>query len=99
MVSEDSVFDDLKSPNTITTCSIAGLLIDKKVTKFDPSKLEDTYEDTDRHDRRQAQGQEAADAGAKAQGKCVVDLVSVLKKSLANEGIKPTSKKPARKSA
>jgi DNA end-binding protein Ku len=48
MVSEDSVFDDLKSPNTITTCSIAGLLIDKKVTKFDPSKLEDTYEDTDR---------------------------------------------------
>ncbi|BCG96800.1 hypothetical protein [Mesorhizobium sp. 131-2-1] len=24
---------------------IAGLLIDKKVTKFDPSKFEDTYED------------------------------------------------------
>ncbi|TGT21984.1 Ku protein, partial [Mesorhizobium sp. M4B.F.Ca.ET.169.01.1.1] len=46
MVSEKSVFEDLTSPKyDKDLLEIAELLIDKKVTKFDPSKFEDTYED------------------------------------------------------
>ena len=101
MVSEKSVFEDLTSPKYDKDLrEIAELLIDKKVTKFDPSKFEDTYEDA-----------LIAMIDAKRKGKKppkaappprenVVDLASVLRKSLAKEGIKAPSKaKPARKSA
>lgn len=100
MVSADSVFDDLKSPKyDDDLLEIASLLIDKKVTKFDPSKFEDTYEDA-----------LIAMIDAKRKGKKppkpaprpkenVVDLASVLKRSLANEGIKRTPNKSGRKSA
>lgn len=101
MISESSEFDDLKSPKyDPDLLEIAGLLIDKKVTKFDPSKFEDTYEDA-----------LIAMIDAKRKGKKppkavpppkenVVDLAAVLKKSLAKEGIRPTSKaKNTRKSA
>ena len=101
MVSEKSVFEDLTSPKyDKDLLEIAELLIDKKVTKFDPSKFEDTYEDA-----------LIAMIDAKRKGKKppkaappprenVVDLASVLRKSLAKEGIKAPSKaKPARKSA
>ncbi|TIW53179.1 MAG: Ku protein, partial [Mesorhizobium sp.] len=95
------VFDDLKSPKyDQDLLEIAGLLIDKKVTKFDPSKFEDTYEDA-----------LVAMIDAKRKGKKppkpaprpkenVVDLASVLRKSLAKEGIKAGPKsKVTRKSA
>ncbi|MBZ9863119.1 Ku protein [Mesorhizobium sp. CA12] len=101
MISEESVFEDLNSPKFDNDLlEIAGLLIDKKVTKFDPSKFEDTYEDA-----------LIAMIDAKRKGKKppkptpppkenVVDLATVLKKSLAKEGIKDRPKaKPARKSA
>ncbi|TGQ12212.1 MULTISPECIES: Ku protein [unclassified Mesorhizobium] len=101
MVSEKSVFEDLTSPKyDKDLLEIAELLIDKKVTKFDPSKFEDTYEDA-----------LIAMIDAKRKGKKtpkaapppkenVVDLASVLRKSLAKEGIKAPSKaRPARKSA
>lgn len=101
MVSEKSVFEDLTSPKyDKDLLEIAELLIDKKVTKFDPSKFEDTYEDA-----------LIAMIDAKRKGKKppkaapppkenVVDLASVLRKSLAKEGIKaPSNAKPARKSA
>ena len=101
MVSEKSIFEDLTSPKyDKDLLEIAELLIDKKVTKFDPSKFEDTYEDA-----------LIAMIDAKRKGKKppkaappprenVVDLASVLRKSLAKEGIKAPSKaKPARKSA
>ena len=100
MVSERSVFGDLKSPKyDKDLLEIAGLLIDKKVTKFDPSKFEDTYEDA-----------LIAMIDAKRKGKKppkpapkpkenVVDLAAVLKKSLEKEGIKGGDSKPARKSA
>ncbi|PBC11204.1 Ku protein [Mesorhizobium sp. WSM3859] len=101
MVSEKSVFEDLTSPKyDKDLLEIAELLIDKKVTKFDPSKFEDTYEDA-----------LIAMIDAKRKGKKppkaapppkenVVDLASVLRKSLAREGIKAPSKaRPARKSA
>jgi len=101
MISESSVFDDIKSPKyDEDLLEIAGLLIDKKLTKFDPSKFEDTYEDA-----------LIAMIDAKRKGKKppkpapkpkenVVDLASVLKKSLEKEGIKGGTKaKTARKSA
>ncbi|RWL99657.1 MAG: Ku protein [Mesorhizobium sp.] len=101
MVSETSVFEDLTSPKyDKDLLEIAELLIDKKVTKFDPSKFEDTYEDA-----------LIAMIDAKRKGKKppkaapppkqnVIDLASVLRKSLAKEGIKaPPKAKLARKSA
>ncbi|TPJ31485.1 MULTISPECIES: Ku protein [unclassified Mesorhizobium] len=101
MISATSVFEDVKSPKyDKDLLEIAGLLIDKKVTKFDPSKFEDTYEDA-----------LIAMIDAKRKGKKppkpapkpkenVVDLAAVLKKSLAAEGIKGRpNAKPARKSA
>ncbi|MDX8538567.1 Ku protein [Mesorhizobium abyssinicae] len=101
MIPEKTVFDDLKSPKyDQDLLEIAGLLIDKKVTRFDPSKFEDTYEDA-----------LVAMIDAKRKGKKppkpaprpkenVVDLASVLRKSLAKEGIEagPKAKAP-RKSA
>ncbi|MER9607051.1 Ku protein, partial [Mesorhizobium sp. M0243] len=96
-----TVFDDVKSPKyDADLLEIAGLLIDKKVTKFDPSKFEDTYEDA-----------LIAMIDAKRKGKKppkpapkpkenVVDLASVLRKSLANEGInQDRPKAKGRKSA
>ncbi|RWX69249.1 Ku protein [Mesorhizobium sp. M4B.F.Ca.ET.089.01.1.1] len=101
MIPEKTVFDDLKSPKyDQDLLEIAGLLIDKKVTRFDPSKFEDTYEDA-----------LVAMIDAKRKGKKppkpaprpkenVVDLASVLRKSLAKEGIKAGPKaKATRKSA
>ncbi|RWC64214.1 Ku protein [Mesorhizobium sp.] len=99
MISERSVFDDLKSPAyDKDLLEIAELLIDKKVTKFDPSKFDDTYEDA-----------LIAMIDAKRKGKKppkpapkpkenVVDLASVLRKSLTKEGIKQNPK-ARRKSA
>ncbi|WP_192242675.1 non-homologous end joining protein Ku [Mesorhizobium silamurunense] len=98
MISEGSVFDDLKNPKyDKDLLEIAGLLIDKKVTKFDPSKFEDTYEDA-----------LIAMIDAKRKGKKppkpapqpkenVVNLASVLRKSLEKEGIKEQSKEKARR--
>ncbi|RWA76050.1 Ku protein [Mesorhizobium sp.] len=100
MVSERSVFDNLKKPKyDKDLLEIASLLIDKKVTKFDPSKFEDTYEDA-----------LIAMIDAKRKGKKppkpvpqpkenVVDLASVLRKSLEKEGIKRQPKAKAAKTA
>ena len=101
MVSESSVFDDLKNPKyDKDLLEIAGLLIDKKVTKFEPSKFEDTYEDAliAMIDAKR-KGKKPPKPAAKPKEN-VIDLAAVLKKSLAKEGIKSASKsKPARKSA
>ncbi|WFP75417.1 Ku protein [Mesorhizobium sp. WSM4906] len=101
MVSEATVFEGLKKqgydPDLL---EIASLLIDKKATKFDPSKFEDTYEDA-----------LIAMIDAKRKGKKlpkaaptprenVIDLADVLRKSLAKEGITAKSgKQKKRKSA
>ncbi|QKC85375.1 Ku protein [Mesorhizobium sp. NZP2077] len=101
MVSEDSVFDGLTmakyDPDLL---EIAGMLIDKKVTTFDPSKFEDTYEDA-----------LIAMIDAKRKGKAppkaapkpkenVINLAEVLKKSLKQEGLATPAKGTAkRKSA
>ncbi|WP_246691356.1 MULTISPECIES: hypothetical protein [unclassified Mesorhizobium] len=87
MTSEDSVFKDIKKTDYDSELlEIAGILIDKKVTKFDPSKFEDTYEDA-----------LIAMIDAKRKGKAppkpapkpkenVVNLAEILRKSLAYEG-------------
>ncbi|WP_027170171.1 Ku protein [Mesorhizobium sp. WSM3224] len=101
MVSEGSVFGDLKSPKyDQDLLEIASLLIDKKVTKFDPSKFNDTYEDAliAMIDAKR-KGKKPPKSAPKPKEN-VVDLASILKKSLEKEGIKAGSKaKPARKSA
>jgi DNA end-binding protein Ku len=101
MVSEKSVFEDLKSPKyDKDLLEIAELLIDKKVTKFDPSKFEDTYEDAliAMIDAKR-KGKKPPKAAPRPKEN-VVDLASVLRKSLAKEGIEAPSKAmPARKSA
>jgi DNA end-binding protein Ku len=100
MVSEGSVFDGLKQPKyDPDLLEIAGLLIDKKVTTFDPSKFEDTYEDA-----------LIAMIDAKRKGKKppkpapkpkenVINLADVLKKSLKQEGLARKAPSSRRKSA
>ncbi|MBZ9674306.1 Ku protein [Mesorhizobium sp. ES1-1] len=95
MVPETSVFGGLKKQEyDPELLEIAGMLIDKKVTTFDPSKFEDTYEDA-----------LIAMIDAKRKGKKppkqvpkpkenVIDLAEVLKKSLKQEGL-ATPKKAA----
>ncbi|MGN6771925.1 MAG: Ku protein [Rhizobiaceae bacterium] len=88
-----SAFDGLKKVKVDKEMSeIATLIIDKKQTTFDPSKFEDRYEDA-----------LAAMIEAKRKGKKppkatpkpkenVVNLMDVLKKSLAKEGSAPPKK-------
>ncbi|TGV63351.1 Ku protein, partial [Mesorhizobium sp. M00.F.Ca.ET.158.01.1.1] len=46
VISEQSVFKEIKKVEYDSDLTeIASLLIEKKVTRFDPSKFEDTYED------------------------------------------------------
>jgi DNA end-binding protein Ku len=98
MVSDDSVFDGLaKAKYDPELLEIAGMLIDKKVTTFDPSKFEDTYEDA-----------LIAMIDAKRKGKTppkaapkpkenVINLAEVLKKSLKQEGLAPPKKSASRR--
>ncbi|BAV50990.1 non-homologous end joining protein Ku [Mesorhizobium sp. 113-1-2] len=101
MVSEDSVFDSMtKAKYDPELLEIAGMLIDKKVTTFDPSKFEDTYEDAliamiDAKRR----GKAPPKAAPKPQEN-VINLAEVLKKSLTQEGLAtPNKSSPKRKSA
>ncbi|MBZ9660767.1 Ku protein [Mesorhizobium sp. ESP-6-4] len=101
MISATSVFDHVKSPKyDKDLLEIAGLLIDKKATKFDPSKFEDTYEDAlIAMIEAKRKGKKPPKPAPKPKEN-VVDLAAVLKKSLAAEGIKGRpNAKPARKSA
>ncbi|RUX91321.1 MULTISPECIES: Ku protein [unclassified Mesorhizobium] len=102
VVSADSVFDGLtKAKYDPELLEIAGMLIDKKVTTFDPSKFEDTYEDA-----------LIAMIDAKRKGKAppkpapkpkenVINLAEILKKSLKQEGLAASRKSlsPKRKKA
>ncbi|RWE43299.1 MAG: Ku protein [Mesorhizobium sp.] len=97
MISEQSVFADIKKVEyDADLIEIASLLIDKKVTSFDPSKFEDTYEDA-----------LIAMIEAKRKGKAppkpvprpkenVVNLAEILRKSLAQENGQSKKGKAAR---
>jgi DNA end-binding protein Ku len=101
MVSEESVFDGLtKAKYDPELLEIAGMLIDKKVTTFDPSKFEDTYEDAliAMIDPKR-KGKAPPKAAPKPQEN-VINLAEVLKKSLTQEGLAtPKTSNPKRKSA
>lgn len=101
MASEKTVLDDLTNPKyDDDLLEIAGLLIDKKVTKLDPSKFEDTYEDAliAMIDAKR-KGKKPPKAATRPKEN-VVDLASILRKSLAKEGIaRKGAAKPQRKSA
>ncbi|MBZ9974094.1 MULTISPECIES: Ku protein [unclassified Mesorhizobium] len=99
MTSEKTVFNGLESPKyDEDLLEIAGLLIDKKVTKFDPSKFEDTYEDALIAMIDAKRKGKAPPEPAPAPKENVIDLASVLRKSLAKEGIKGGTKSKGRKS-
>ncbi|WP_407067870.1 Ku protein [Mesorhizobium sp. M8A.F.Ca.ET.213.01.1.1] len=93
MVSENSVFHDLsKAKYDPELLEIAGMLIDKKVTTFDPSKFEDTYEDAliAMIDAKR-KGKKPPKAAPRPKEN-VINLADVLKKSLKQEGLAPKKK-------
>ena len=102
MVSQDSVLDGLKKQKyDPELLEIAGMLIDKKVTTFDPSKFEDTYEDAliAMIDAKRRGKQPPKPAPKPKEN--VINLAEVLKKSLKQEGLGPPTKSgsPKRKIA
>jgi len=104
VVSEKSVFDDIKVPKTDPDMvEIATLLIDKKVGKFDPSTFEDRYENALIEMINAKKAGKKLPKPAAAPKENVVNLADVLRKSLQKEGIKTDKgRKPAaakRKSA
>ena len=93
MVSEKSLFKDLPTgKQDADLLEIAGLLIDKKRTRFDPAAFEDRYENA------LAEMIEAKRKGKKIPKKAppprenVVNLAEELRKSLKEEGIKAPKK-------
>lgn len=90
IVSEKTIFDDIKVPKTDPEMvEIATLLIDKKVGKFDPSRFEDRYENAliEMINAKKAGKKPPKPAAAPKEN--VVNLADVLRKSLEKEGIKP----------
>jgi DNA end-binding protein Ku len=94
MAEAGSVFDGIptgkQDPDLL---EIAGLLIDKKLTKFDPSKFEDRYEQAliELIDAKR-EGKKLPKPKAAPKPKNVVNLADVLRKSLEQEGGKVPAK-------
>lgn len=93
-----TVFDDIKATKTDDEMiDLAEHIIDKKKTKFDPSKFEDRYEDALLElIRAKKAGSKAPKAKAPPKPSNVVNLFDALKKSLAAGG---AGKKLAKHSA
>jgi len=101
MISEKSVFDGIKTGKPDEEMmEIAGLLIDKKKGKFDPSKFEDRYDDALIAMIKAKQQGKKPPKAAPPPKENVINLADVLKKSLEKEGIKRQAAEPKkRKSA
>jgi DNA end-binding protein Ku len=89
MAEAGSVFDDIptgkQDPELL---EIAGMLIDKKLTTFDPSTFEDRYEEAlIELIEAKRKGKKLPKPKASPKPENVVNLADVLKKSLAQEGI------------
>jgi DNA end-binding protein Ku len=88
MADEGSVFEGIptgkQDPELL---EIAGVLIDKKLTEFDPSKFEDRYEEAliEFIDAKR-KGKKPPKAAPAPKPKNVVNLAEVLRKSLEQEG-------------
>lgn len=106
VVAARQVFGDMKDvkidPEMI---DIAGMIVDKKVGKFDPTMFEDRYENALIELIRAKQAGKKPPKPVAAPKENVVNLADVLRKSLEKEGVKaperkkPAAKAPARKSA
>ncbi|TGQ74539.1 Ku protein [Mesorhizobium sp. M00.F.Ca.ET.186.01.1.1] len=83
----DTVFGDIKSVKTDQEMTdLAELIIDKRKSKFDPSKFEDKYEDALLElIRAKKAGHKAPKAKAAPKPSNVVNLFDALKKSLSSE--------------
>lgn len=100
VVSEKSIFEDIKTPKTDPEMiEIASLLIDKKVGKFDPQDFEDRYENAliEMINAKKAGRKPPKPAAPPKEN--VVNLADVLRRSLEEEGIKPAAKSKPRKTA
>ncbi|RUW46252.1 MULTISPECIES: Ku protein [unclassified Mesorhizobium] len=87
VISEQSVFKEIKKVEYDSDLTeIASLLIEKKVTRFDPSKFEDTYEDALIAMIEAKRKGEAPPKSAPRPKENVVNLAEILRKSLAQEG-------------
>ncbi|RWC70369.1 Ku protein [Mesorhizobium sp. M00.F.Ca.ET.151.01.1.1] len=87
VISEQSVFKEIKKVEYDSDLTeIASLLIEKKVTRFDPSKFEDTYEDALIAMIEAKRKGEAPQKSAPRPKENVVNLAEILRKSLAQEG-------------
>ncbi len=101
MIAEDSVFEGIptgkQDPELL---EIAGLLIDKKLTTFDPSKFEDHYEEAliEMIDAKR-KGKEQPKRKIERPKENVVNLAEVLRKSLKREGIEAPAKTAKKRKA
>lgn len=94
MADAQSVFDGIPTgKQDADLLEIAGLLIDKKLTTFDPSKFEDRYDEAliELIDAKR-KGKKLPKPKAAPKPENVVNLADVLKKSLAQEGIEAPKK-------
>jgi DNA end-binding protein Ku len=97
----DTVFDEIKTVKLDKEMiDLAQHIIDKKATKFDPSKFDDKYEEAlIELIRAKKAGRKAPKAKAAAKPSNVVNLFDALKKSLAADTDKSTPTVKATKGA
>ncbi|GLS28721.1 DNA end-binding protein Ku [Mesorhizobium albiziae] len=90
----ETVFDDVKDPKLDDEMiELAAHVIDKKKSKFDPSKFEDRYENALLElIKAKQKGKKPPVATPEPKPSNVVDLFDALKKSLASEGGKAPAK-------
>jgi DNA end-binding protein Ku len=96
VVAADTVFDDIGDRKVDPDMAeIASLIIEKKVTTFDPSKFEDRYENALIELINAKRAGKKLPKAAPAPKENVINLADVLRKSLEKEGVKAPAKKPA----
>jgi DNA end-binding protein Ku len=96
VVAASSAFEALKKVKVDKDMAdIASMIMGKMVTSFDPTKFEDTYEDAlIAMIEAKRKGKKPPKAAPRPKEN-VVNLMDVLKKSLAKEGETPPKKKSA----
>lgn len=101
IVSEKDIFDDIPAGKLDKDLiDVASMLIDKKLTEFDPSHFEDKYEEAlaELIDAKR-KGKKLPKRKVEKPKENVVNLAEVLRKSLEREGISARSKGKKSKAA
>jgi DNA end-binding protein Ku len=106
VIAADTVFDGIKTSKVDPEMAeIASLIIEKKVTKFDPSKFEDRYENALIELINAKRAGKKPPKAAPAPKENDINLADILRKSLEKEGVKAPARQktakaePKRKSA